>query len=68
MYGDTNAMIKKEVFLKLGGFPEDFGYAFNSNPNPNPNPNPNTNPNPNPDPNPNPGTRWRTGSSSPRWC
>mmetsp|Transcript_34697 Transcript_34697/g.66267 ORF Transcript_34697/g.66267 Transcript_34697/m.66267 type:complete len:1019 (-) Transcript_34697:294-3350(-) len=28
MYGDTNAMIKKEVFLKLGGFPEDFGYAL----------------------------------------
>ncbi|KAK3281867.1 hypothetical protein CYMTET_10367 [Cymbomonas tetramitiformis] len=28
MYGDTNAMIKKDVFHKLGGFPEDFGYAL----------------------------------------
>lgn len=28
MYGDTNAMIRREVFLKLGGFPEDFGYAL----------------------------------------
>jgi len=28
MYGDTNAMIKKEVYISVGGFPEDFGYAL----------------------------------------
>ncbi|CAL6292780.1 unnamed protein product [Bathycoccus prasinos] len=28
LYGDTNAMIRRKVFLDLGGFPEDYGYAL----------------------------------------
>jgi O-antigen biosynthesis protein len=28
LYGDTNAMIRRKVFLDLGGFPEDYGYAM----------------------------------------
>ena len=28
MYGDTNAMVHRDVFWSVGGFPEDFGYAL----------------------------------------
>lgn len=28
MYGDTNAMLHRDVFQAVGGFPEDFGYAL----------------------------------------
>lgn len=28
LYGDTNAMIRRKVFIDLGGFPEDYGYAL----------------------------------------
>jgi hypothetical protein len=32
MYGDTNAMVHREVFQAVGGFPEDFGYALEVGP------------------------------------